>query len=180
MFMPAVANRARRIQVGRGIIDAGALSRGSAGDDVSVRALHDRYELGLLCGGNLELVESLLEVVEKGIPLLRRDLEVTMRVGHGAPGILLRPPTGPAHHFRHQVLEAGRWKPVVGFVDERIGVEARIDHDAIDEIVHDRCNAVDTTEPFVERLLWLLGGHASSFRSRYRPKLAARGRRGAP
>src|SRR3989442_11669899 len=103
MFMPAVANRARRIQVGRGIIDAGALSRGSAGDDVSVRALHDRYELGLLCGGNLGLVESLLEVVGEGFPLLRRGLGVTMRGRHGAPGKLLRPPTGPAHPFRHPV-----------------------------------------------------------------------------
>ena len=37
--------------------------------------------------------------------------------------------------------------------------EARINHDAIDQILDDRCNAVDTAEAFVEGCLWSLGGH---------------------
>ena len=56
-------------------------------------------------------------------------------------------------------LKARGWNFMVRFIDARVGVEARINHDAIDQILDDRCNAVDTAEAFVEGCLWLLGGH---------------------
>src|SRR5215470_10537126 len=77
-----------------------------ANDDVVVRALDDRPQLGLLGRGNLELVERLLEIVQERLPLLRRDVEVAMRLRHAAPGVALRATRGPAHHFGDQVLEA--------------------------------------------------------------------------
>ncbi len=48
---------------------------------------------------------------------------------------------------------------MVGFIDPRVRIEVRVDHDAIDEIVDDRGNAVDAAESFVKGCLWLLGRH---------------------
>jgi hypothetical protein len=62
----------------------------------------------------------------------------------------LRAARGPANHFGYQVLKAGRQNFMVGFIYAGVRIEARINHDAIDEIVDDRCNAVDTAEPFIE------------------------------
>src|SRR5439155_8123308 len=112
-------------------------SRATADNDVAVRALDNRSNLGLLRGGNLELVESLLQVVEEGVPLWWRDLEITVGIDHGAPGILLRASGSPAQHFGYQVLEAGRRKLMMRFVDEGVGVESRIAHDAINQGVDD-------------------------------------------
>jgi hypothetical protein len=52
---------------------------------------------------------------------------------------------------------------MVRFIDARVGVEARINHDAIAQILDDRSNAVDTAEAFVEGGLWSLGGHTILF-----------------
>src|SRR5882724_12582949 len=59
-----------------------SLSGATADNDVAVRALDNRSNLGLLRGGNLEFVESLLQVVEEGVPLLWRDLEITVGIDH--------------------------------------------------------------------------------------------------
>src|SRR3989442_11407513 len=134
-----------------------------ANDDVAVRALHDGLQLGLLRGGNLKLVEGLPEVLEERLPLLRRDVEITMGVQHGAAGIPLRTTAGPAEHFRHQILEARRRNLVVRLIDLGIGVQAGVDHDAVDEVVDHRGAAVYTAEALVERDLWLRRGHTPSF-----------------
>jgi hypothetical protein len=43
---------------------------------------------------------------------------------------------------------------MVRFIDARVGVEERSNHDAIDQILDDRCNAIDTAEAFVGGCLW--------------------------
>src|SRR5215472_18236747 len=47
-------------------------------DDVGVSALDDRLQLRLLGRRHSELVERLPEIVHEGLPLLRRDVEVTL------------------------------------------------------------------------------------------------------
>jgi hypothetical protein len=53
---------------------------------------------------------------------------------------------------------------VVGFVHGWVGIDAGIVHDAINEVIHDSCNAVNSSEPFVEGrkavLLVLAGRYA--------------------
>ncbi len=58
------------------------------------------------------------------------------------PGIFLRTPGGPAQHLGNQ--KACRRYLVVRIVDQGIGVEPRVGHHAVDEVVYDGRDAVDT------------------------------------
>jgi hypothetical protein len=42
---------------------------------------------------------------------------------------------------------------MVCFVYCRVGVEARVAHDQVDEVIYDHGDAIHTTEAFVERTL---------------------------
>jgi hypothetical protein len=110
-----------------------------------------RLKLTLLQRGDLELVEGPLEIVHEGVPLRRRDVELAVSVRHGPPGGLLRAPGGPADHFGHEVLEARGRYPVVCLVNGGVSVQARVRHDAIDEVIHDRRDAVDTAKALIQR-----------------------------
>jgi hypothetical protein len=127
--------------------------------NISPSALYYRHYFLPLSLGYLKLIKRLVKVIHKGFPFLVRDVEVHMGVVHRAPSILLRTARGPADHLGYQVLEAGWWNFMVRFINVGVGIEARINHDAIDEIFDDCCNVVDTAEPFIERGLWLLGRH---------------------
>ena len=59
---------------------------------------------------------------------------------------------------QHQVFKACRRYLVVRVVDQRIGVEPRIGHHAVDEVVYDGRDAVDTAEPLV-KVGRILRGH---------------------
>jgi hypothetical protein len=49
---------------------------------------------------------------------------VYVRIGHGFARILLCATCSPAHHFRNQVFESCGRHSVVGFVDERVGIQS--------------------------------------------------------
>src|SRR6266849_9235439 len=121
-----------------------------APNNVAIGALNDRVQLSLLRQGDLELVEGLLEIVEECPPLLRGNVEVAMGVDHGPAGIQLRATRGPADHFGDKVLETSRWHFVVRLVDGGVRVQARVDHYAIDKVVDDRRDAIDTAEALAE------------------------------
>src|SRR5262249_59946650 len=87
-----------------------------ANNDVAIGALDNRFQLRLLGGRNLELVERLLQVIHESIPLFGRYVQVLMRVAHGAPRVFLRATGRPANHFGDVILEAGWRRLVVGFV----------------------------------------------------------------
>src|SRR5205814_7241331 len=65
---------------------------------------------------------------------------------------------GPAQHLGNQVFEACRRYLVVRVIDQGIGIEPRIGHHAVDEVVHDGRDAVDTAEPLV-KVRRVLRGH---------------------
>jgi len=43
---------------------------------------------------------------------------------------------------------------VVSLVHERVGVQSRVVHDSVDEVVHHGSDVIDTTESVVERGLF--------------------------
>ena len=100
--------------------------------------------------GTAKLVKGLLEIIEKGLPLGRSDHQMLVRVLHGTAGVLLRPTSSPANHFRDEVLEARGGNTMMGLVYPWVRIQARIDHDAIDEVIHHGGDAVDTAEPLVK------------------------------
>src|SRR5438067_12726204 len=69
---------------------------------------------------------------------------------HVLAGVFLRTSGGPAQHLGNQVFEACRRYLVVRVVDQGIRVEPGIGHHAVDEVVYDRRDAVDTAEPLVK------------------------------
>src|SRR5262249_40069492 len=95
-----------------------------ANNDVAIGALDNRFQLRLLGGRNLELVERLLQVIHESIPLFGRYVQVLMRVAHGAPRVFLRATGRPANHFGDVILEAGWRRLVVGFVHGGVRIEA--------------------------------------------------------
>jgi hypothetical protein len=105
-------------------------------DDISPCAGDYRLELCLLSLGHSKLVKCLLEIVEKGVPLSRCDHQKLMRVLHGAARVRLRPAGSPADHFRDEVLEACRGNAMMGFVYPWVRIQAGINHDPVDEVIH--------------------------------------------
>src|SRR6266436_10110887 len=81
-----------------------------------------------------------------------------MRALHVLAGVFLRTSGGAAQHLGNQVFEACRRYLVVRVVDQGIGVEPRIGHRAVDEVVYDGRDAVDTSEPLV-KVGRILRGH---------------------
>ena len=104
----------------------------------------------MFCGGYAELVECLLEIIHERLPFFGRDVQVFVRFAHGASGIFLRAAARPANHFGDEILEAGRWNLVMRFVHKWVGIEPRISHDAVNEIVNDARNAINSAEAFVK------------------------------
>src|SRR5437868_3265527 len=90
-----------------------------------------------------ELVERLRYVVHERVPLALCDAQVPVRALHVLAGVFLRTSGGPAQHLGNQIFEACRRYLVVRIVDQEIGVEPRVGHYAIDEVVYDGRDAVD-------------------------------------
>lgn len=109
-----------------------------SGDDVRAGAIDNGCEFTDFLRGNAELFRGLAKIVEERIPFVLRDFKVSVGVLHVAAGVLLRPARSPAHHLGDQILESGRWDFVMGVIDQRIFVQARVRHYPIDEIV-DHC-----------------------------------------
>jgi len=101
----------------------------SLDNDISPRAVDYRFNLGLLGLRHSELVERLLEIIEKGLPLGRRNLKIFVRFLHGAAGVVLRSTGSPAEHFRDEIFEACRRSPMMGLVYPWVRIQAGIDHD---------------------------------------------------
>ena len=83
---------------------------------------------------------------------------VPVRALHVLAGVLLRTSGGPAQHLGNKVFEACRRYLVVRVVDQGIGVEPRVGHHTVDEVVYDGRDAVDTAEPLV-KVGRILRGH---------------------
>src|SRR2546425_4298200 len=65
-----------------------------------------------------------------------------VRALHVLAGVFLRTSGGPAQHLGNKVFEACRRYLVVRVVDQGIGVEPRIGHHAVDEVVYNGRDAV--------------------------------------
>ena len=74
-----------------------------------------------------------------------------MRIRHGLTCVFLRPACSPADHLGHQVLESRRRNAMVGFVHLRVGVQSRVYHDSVDEVIHHGGDAIDTPKSVVKR-----------------------------
>src|SRR5215467_1885580 len=81
--------------------------------------------------------EAFLDV-EKCFPFPRGNLQMAMRVRHRFPCIFLRTARSPADHLGDQVLESRRRHAMVRFVHQRVGIQSRVHHDSVDEIIHHR------------------------------------------
>src|SRR5229473_5168086 len=127
-------------------------------DDRAPGALDDGHVLCPLGRRDCELVERLRHVVHERVPFARRDAQVPVRALHVLAGVFLRTSGGPAQHLGNQVFESCRRYLVVRVVDQGIGVEPRIGHHAVDEVVYDGRDAVDTAEPLV-KVRRILRGH---------------------
>src|SRR5262245_37946375 len=92
-------------------------------DDISSRAVDDGFQFGLLPGGNGELVQSLLEVIQKRLPLPDGYPQTCMRFRHRFAGVFLWAACRPADHLCHQILEAGGWHAVMGVIYQRIAIQ---------------------------------------------------------
>jgi hypothetical protein len=119
-------------------------------DDVSPCAVDYGFNLGLLGLRHSELVERLLKIIEKGLPLGRRDHKIVVRVLHGAAGVLLRSTGSPAEHFRNKVFEACRRNAMMGLVYPWVRVQAGIDHDPVDKVIDHGGDAIDTAKSLVK------------------------------
>src|SRR5262249_4867486 len=127
-------------------------------DDISPCAGDYGLDLCLLGCGNSKLVESLLEIVKKGLPFGSCNPEMLVRLLHRASRILLRSTGSPADHFCDEVLEAWWGNSMMGLVYLWICIQAGIDHDPVDEVIDHGGNAVDAAEPLIKAAS-ILGGH---------------------
>ncbi len=118
--------------------------------DVASCAFHDGDEFRQLGGGNVELIEGLSKVFEESLPFVGRDLQFNVGIPHGAPAVALGSAGRLANLLGNQIFEASPGNAVVSLIDERIGIESRVVHDAVDEIVHDCGNGIDATETLVK------------------------------
>src|SRR5262249_4792108 len=73
-----------------------------------------------------------------------------VRLFHGAARVLLRSAGGPADHLRDEIFEACRRNAMVGLVYPRVHIQARINHDPVDEIIYYSGDAVDATEALIK------------------------------
>ena len=62
----------------------------------------------------------------------------------------MRPASGPADHFRDEVLKACGGNVMMGLVYAWVRIQARINHDPVDEVIHHGGDAVDTAKPLVK------------------------------
>src|SRR5262249_59200976 len=90
------------------------------------------------------------ETSEKASPPGGVYHERRVRLLHGAARVLLRPAGGPADHLRDEIFEACRWNTMMGLVYLRVRIKARINHDPVDEIIHDGGDAVDTADALIK------------------------------
>src|SRR5258705_6396560 len=120
------------------------------GDDRAPGALDDGHDLGPLGRRYCEFVERLRHVVHERGPRAGRDAQMPVRALHVLAGVFLRTSGGAAQHLGNQVFEACRRYLVVRVVDQGIGVEPRVGHHTVDEVVYDGRDAVDTAEPLVK------------------------------
>src|SRR5258706_3079716 len=74
-----------------------------------------------------------------------------VRVAHRTTGIFLRAAGRPAGHLGYQIFEA-RWRhTMMRFINAWIGVQSRIAHDPIYQVVHDSRDVIHAAQPIVER-----------------------------
>src|SRR5436305_1210592 len=62
-------------------------------------AFYYSNQLFLLRPGHVELIERLLKVIQKGLPLLRSDHEMPMGITHGTAAVVVWTTCCPADHF---------------------------------------------------------------------------------
>ncbi len=74
-----------------------------------------------------------------------------MRIAHRSPGIALRSAGRPAHHLGDVVLESGGRDAVMRLVDARVGVQPRIGHDTVDQVIDDGRDVIGAAKAIVER-----------------------------
>src|SRR5262249_57516247 len=104
--------------------------------------------------GHPDFVKSLLKIDEKALPFCRCYQEMLVRLLQGAARVLWRPAGGPAHHFRDEVLKACRGNAVMRLVDPWVCIQARIEHEPIDEVIYNGGDAIDTARASSLALLW--------------------------
>ena len=92
---------------------------------------------------------SAQRIVEKRLPLSRRDHEIFVGVFHGATRVLLRAARRLADRFRDEVLEACRGNAMMRLIDPRVRVQTGIDHDPVNKVIHYSGDAMDTTQELV-------------------------------
>ena len=90
-----------------------------------------------------------MKIIHKRVPFFGRDVQVFVRFAHGTPGIFLRAAAGPTDHFGDKIFEAGWWNFVVRLIYSWVGIQAGISHYAVNEIVNDAGNAINSAEAFV-------------------------------
>src|SRR5260370_13887110 len=139
-------------------------------DDIRSRAVDDCFRLGLLLGGDRELVQCVLKVVQKRLPLRGANLQMGMRLRHRLTCVFLRTTCSPADHLSDQVLEARRRYAMVRFVHQGIGIQSGVYHDSVNEVVHHGSDAIHATKSVVERglfqwLIWRSEEHTSELQS---------------
>src|SRR6266542_2013706 len=149
--------------VGRGVAEPRSARlrsprRAGRGHDVGLRLPDDLEQLLLLPRRHLELRERLLELAHHHVPLLLRDVHASVRLLHALPRVLARTARHLAHHRGHLVLEIRRGRPLAARVDLGVPVQGLVRDQAVDEVVHDRSDPLQSSEPLVERAGGLVGG----------------------
>src|SRR5258708_3883036 len=136
--------------------------------NVLIRAIDDRGKLRLLGWRDAEFIERLPKIVHERVPFSRSDIEMTMGVRHRAASVLLGSARRPAYHLGDEVFEPRGRHFVMGFVDGWIRIKTSIVHDAIDKIIHDHSDVIDSTQAVIEAFgSLLIRLHRSWFRFVY-------------
>jgi hypothetical protein len=127
------------------------LSRRCLQDNITLGTLDEGNNLPLLGWWYREVIETCLYIRHEHLPLLFGNVEVHMGIPHGTPAILLGTPSRPADQFGDEVLEPSPGHPMMRFIDLRIGVQPRIVHDAVNQVIDDGSNRIDAPKPVIER-----------------------------
>jgi len=113
-------------------------------DNVRPDAIHNRIQLFLLCLGYLEFVHRLPKIIQKSFPLCSSNQQMFVIISHRSTGIVLRPTGRRADHFCYKVLESRGLHAMMGFINSWVGIQTRVDHDPVDEVIHDGGDIINT------------------------------------
>ncbi len=121
--------------------------------NVPLCAIYHPFQLFLLCLGHLEFVHRLPKIIQKSLPPRSSNQQMLVRISHRSTGILLRSTGRRADHFYYKVPESRGCHSMMGVIHSWVGIQTRVDHDPVDDLIHDGRDIINTPQPLIKT--WL-------------------------